>query len=180
MPDSVIALLADWGEYIHDESTMRRWVGHEWDAIHKYHSEITDILEEAHTLDDDKGVVFDEWTRCNDIKRKRIPDPDYNVEDSEFSGRRLNWLISNGFDTTTEKGTGGKRAKQVASPARESRTSKFATGPKVPTLRTEDTESPGVPRPRIHIEDVGANALNQASSSDVLISTPPQYPRHAL
>ncbi|MCJ1360192.1 MAG: hypothetical protein MMC33_010195 [Icmadophila ericetorum] len=96
LPDSLLAALADWAEYIHDEQSMWRWIGGGWDGLQRHGPEILQILERSKTMRPDKGEVFDEWVRHNDIVRKRIPAVGGNRDLEDFEQRRASWLISQG------------------------------------------------------------------------------------
>ena len=147
---------------------MRRWVGHEWGATRKYHTEIVAILEEAYTLDDTEGVVFDEWAWCNDIKRKRISDPDRNVAQLEYDSRRSSWLISHSFNTTVEKGTSRKRVKTAAPQVRD------------PKTKGAPDEGPSKPSDSCMREGGSPRHPTPPANSSGPKPTPPRRPPQAL
>lgn len=100
LPDEALADLAKWAEYIHDERSMRQWVGSAWPGLPLYCSEILEILRQGQAMESDRGEIFDEWVMHNDIKRKRCPDPLFNVEQAEFEERRASWMFDHRHKVT--------------------------------------------------------------------------------
>ena len=111
MPDTVLASLATWAEYIHDDKTMRQWVGG-WAGIQRHSPEILKILGQGQAMRPDKGEIFDEWVRCQDLKRKRkrAPTDDGSKDRVDFEKQRAAWLTSQG------KKPGQKVAGEAAKP----------------------------------------------------------------
>lgn len=173
MPDSILNSLADWAEYIHDEPTMRRWVGGAWAGTRKYHAEIVPILERGYTMSSDRGEVFEEWRRYNDLKRKRITDPDVNTARVDFDGRRTSWLTSSGYDkvlgrTTDQKGAKQKQAKKTNLSAKNSMPEQVLDKAQPPAL---DHQPEGLQSPSSSTQTAGMGVGKQAA---------PRRPRQAL
>ena len=99
MPDSVLASLANWAEYIHDEQTMRRWVGNGWSSLPHYCTEILQIIARSQKLVPDAGEVFDEWALHHARKRKRLSAGEGSKERVAFEQRRGSWLASQGNES---------------------------------------------------------------------------------
>ena len=125
MPDTVLTTLATWAEYIHDEISMRRWVGNQWTGISRYKVEILQILMRGQAMRSDRGEIFDEWARYNDKKRRRVPAEEVNPERAEFEKRRASWLIERGHKPESGKAgraarsQGGNKKKENSRPSKQ-------------------------------------------------------------
>ncbi len=78
MFDSILEFLTNWAEYIHDESSLQRWVKDEWSDFWIYYLEIIIILKQSHSMNFDADEIFNEWKRVNNIKRNKISDSNAN------------------------------------------------------------------------------------------------------
>ena len=97
MTDAVLNLLITWADHIVDEGSMRRWIGDGWVGIKSYGDELLTILKRGQAMNLDEGEMFEEWTKHNDLKRKRIAKPVINIAEVEFQERREAWMIKQGI-----------------------------------------------------------------------------------
>ena len=117
MPDEVLVELANWAAHIHDEQTIQQYIRCAWAGLHKYSPELLDIIRYGRSLpgaQGESGEMFDEWIRCNDIKRRRIPDPLFNTQQANFDERRKSWMIACGYKDPKKRGRALGKTKSSA------------------------------------------------------------------
>ncbi len=89
MFNNILESLTNWTEYIHDESSLWRWVEDEWSDLRIYHLEIIIILKQSHSMNFDASKIFDEWKWVNNIKRNKISD--LNANDALMNFNVKDW-----------------------------------------------------------------------------------------